>query len=76
MEEGMGWGLPKQLGPVAFAVLVEGAGDAATSELTRKKGIGERALDADDEDPELKKSEQGEQWLSRDPPPVVHKRDA
>ncbi|GFX62890.1 hypothetical protein TNCV_761441, partial [Trichonephila clavipes] len=22
MEEGMGWGLPKQLGPVAFAVLV------------------------------------------------------
>ncbi|GFU87148.1 hypothetical protein TNCV_4067031 [Trichonephila clavipes] len=22
MEEGMGWGLPKQLGPLAFAVLV------------------------------------------------------
>ncbi|GFU53711.1 hypothetical protein TNCV_5048141 [Trichonephila clavipes] len=38
----------------------------------------ERTLDADAEadDPGLRKSEQREQWPSRDPPHVVYKRDA
>ncbi|GFX71931.1 hypothetical protein TNCV_1443541 [Trichonephila clavipes] len=53
----------------------EGAGKAATSELTREREFSERTLDAEVDDPGLKK-ERRERWPSRDPPPVVHKRDA
>ncbi|GFT65836.1 hypothetical protein TNCV_2128951 [Trichonephila clavipes] len=49
----------------------EGAGNAATNELTRETGIQRVEVD----DPGLKK-ERRERWPSRDPPPVVHKRDA
>ncbi|GFW28668.1 uncharacterized protein TNCV_3713831 [Trichonephila clavipes] len=55
----------------------KGAGNTATSELTREMGeFSERTLDAEVDDPGLRKREQREQWTSRAPPPVVHKRDA
>ncbi|GFT98429.1 transposable element Tc3 transposase [Trichonephila clavipes] len=38
-------------------------------------GFSERTLDVEVDDPGLKK-ERRERWPSRDPPPVVHKRDA
>ncbi|GFV12760.1 hypothetical protein TNCV_1367301 [Trichonephila clavipes] len=54
---------------------LEGAGNEATSELTRGGEFSERPLDAEVDNPELKKDRR-EQWPSWDPPPVVHKRDA
>ncbi|GFX94434.1 hypothetical protein TNCV_4294761 [Trichonephila clavipes] len=39
-------------------------------------GFSERTLDAEVDDPGLRKIEQREQWPSRHPPPVVYKRDA
>ncbi|GFU93869.1 hypothetical protein TNCV_1660931 [Trichonephila clavipes] len=53
----------------------KGAGNAATGELTRERRFSERTLDAEVDDPGLRK-ERREQWPSRDLPPVVHKRDA
>ncbi|GFX11768.1 uncharacterized protein TNCV_4341131 [Trichonephila clavipes] len=44
-------------------------------ELTKETGFSERTLDAEVDDPGLKK-ERRERWPSRDAPPVVHERDA
>ncbi|GFW20994.1 hypothetical protein TNCV_1715011 [Trichonephila clavipes] len=54
---------------------LEGAGNEATSELTKEKGFSERTLDAEVDDPGLKK-ERRERRPSRGTPPVVHERDA
>ncbi|GFW11193.1 hypothetical protein TNCV_5132041 [Trichonephila clavipes] len=51
------------------------ADKAPTSELRSKRGFSERTLDAEVDDPGLKK-ERRERWPSRDTPPVVYKRDA
>ncbi|GFU36930.1 DUF4817 domain-containing protein [Trichonephila clavipes] len=54
----------------------DGAGKEATSELMKEMEFSEWTLDAEVNDPRLRKSEQREQWPSRDPPPVVYERDA
>ncbi|GFS61946.1 hypothetical protein TNCV_2592401 [Trichonephila clavipes] len=54
---------------------LEGAGNKATSEFTKKREFNEWTRDAEVDDPGLKK-ERPERWPSRDAPPVVHERDA
>ncbi|GFW62838.1 hypothetical protein TNCV_4451871 [Trichonephila clavipes] len=55
-------------------VKAKGAGNEATSKLTKEREFSERILDAEVDDPGLKK-ERRERWPSRDAPPVVHERD-
>ncbi|GFX45411.1 hypothetical protein TNCV_1026711 [Trichonephila clavipes] len=55
--------------------IIKGAGKEATSELTKGREFSERTLDAEVDDPRLKKQRR-EQWPSRNQPPVVNERDA
>ncbi|GFT57558.1 hypothetical protein TNCV_1447941 [Trichonephila clavipes] len=55
---------------------LEGAGNAATSELMREMGNQRADSRRGSRRSGVEKKEQREQWPSRDPLHVVHKRDA
>ncbi|GFV89239.1 hypothetical protein TNCV_285721 [Trichonephila clavipes] len=64
--------------PVDACVMMtaKGAGNVATSELTREMGNQRADSRSGGRRSGAEKKEQREQWPSRNPPPVVHKRDA